>query len=160
MMILSAAACDDGPSPKSQNGTESSDTGLPPNLGPSSLSGDAICASAVTRDTCEGLEVEGGVVCGWRSSALLLDGAADCGGLELSEGCFAFAAAGGNPGCGPAPQCDTDLGFLQPYVKSVDGGTLVINACVGSEPINEFVHCDADARPLACQCVCELAPNE
>jgi len=50
--------------------------------------------------------------------------------------------------------------FSQPWFKETDSGIVVIETCVGSDPINGFEPCRADGtEPLACRCVCEDAPQ-
>jgi hypothetical protein len=163
--LVALVSCDKGDKGEAEEVTTSSTSqdseSSGAGLGPSSIDGDEICAQLTTQAACEGVEVVSGVFCGWRASAFVATEDQACAALQVSEGCFAFPSAGGDPGCGSVPECETPLGFLHPHIKEIEGGTLIVNACVGSAPSNEFTSCYSfDApRPLGCQCVCELAPG-
>jgi hypothetical protein len=142
-------------------GTSSAATGTTGETGPTSIAGDGPCAAFVSQEDCyTGAEVEPGVFCGWRSSAFVAKDAADCSAVQLGEGCFPFPSAGGDPGCGPRPGCENSPDFAQPWFKETESGMVIIETCVGSDPINGFEPCRADGtEPLACTCVCEAAPQ-
>jgi len=169
-LVMSSCA-KEGPQGTSEDGTSDGTVGVDVTAdstaestggsGPTSIAGDGPCAGFATLETCyTGQEVEPGVFCVWKNSAFLPGDAADCSVVELGEGCFPFPSAGGDPGCGPRPGCEMATDFYRPWFKATDEGVVVIETCVGSEPINGFEPCIAsdDAEPLACACVCELAP--